>query len=57
MKDGIIYTGLASENILVESESDLDLLTGYTPGSMAHTAGWTKVWELGTDDTWVALAE
>lgn len=57
VKDSVIYTGLAAGNILVESESDLDLLTGYVPGTMAHTAGWTNVWELGTDGTWVPLVE
>lgn len=45
VRDGNIYIGEATDNILVGSAADLDLLLGFTPGSRAHTAGWKKIWE------------
>ena len=38
--------------MLVGAEADLALLDFCQPGSMAHTAGYKKVWELGVDGTW-----
>jgi len=40
-----------SSSYLIESEAKLASITGAEPGSMAHTAGWKHVWELGTDGT------
>lgn len=56
VKDGTLYIGASTSNILVGSESDLALLEGYTPGSYAHTAGWQNIWELDVDgETWVPV--
>ena len=56
--NGDVYHGVHTSNILVGSESDLAQLTGYTPGSIAHTAGWASMWELDIDGaTWVPIQE
>lgn len=52
VKNGNIYRGVTSQSVLVGSQADLVLLDFCQPGSMAHTAGYQKVWELGVDGTW-----
>lgn len=43
-------------SFLISDESKLDLLTGFAPGSTAHTAGYKKMWELDVDGTtWVQV--
>lgn len=53
--DGNIYKNAMASAILVGSESDLDLLTNYEPGSIAYTAGFDSMWQLGVDGEWVEI--
>ena len=57
MKDGVVEQGRQVHSILVNSESDLTTLGpyGYEPGCIAHTAGYTQMWQLDTDGEWVEI--
>lgn len=55
VKDGEIYQNAACEAILIESSSDLPLLTDFDPGSIAFTAGYEHMWQKGADDTWTQI--
>ena len=52
VKDGMIYSNISAPSILVESSSDLTLLTNYPPGSIAYTVGFANMWQKGTDGNW-----
>lgn len=53
--DGNVHIHVKRVEVLVNSESDLDNLTGYLPGSIAYTAGLSNVWQLDTSGNWVAI--
>lgn len=57
--DGVLHKGAKCDSVLVPStntQTILAQLTGYVPGSYAHTAGWANAWELDVDGTtWVPL--
>lgn len=54
--NGNVYTKVEVKSVLIGSQSDLASLTGYTPGTIAHTAGFANMWELDVDGTtWVSL--
>lgn len=57
IKDGAWHTQDGNRmSFLIADESKLDLLTGFAPGSTAHTAGFKKMWELAADgETWVQV--
>lgn len=55
VKDGVLYRGSTGGGVLVESESDLAELPEYRPGTLAHTAGYQKVWETDSDGQWVTI--
>lgn len=55
VQDTKLVTGAMPSSIMISDESDLDELTEYTPGSIAYTAGFGEMWQLGADGTWVAL--
>lgn len=55
VKDGELYKHQAVSIIMVESSSDLTLLTDYAPGSLAYTAGFGSVWQMDADGEWVAI--
>lgn len=57
VKDGVLHVNSEARAVCVTSENDLDELTGYSPGSIAFTAGYKKIWQLGADGTWVDLLE
>lgn len=39
-----------------QTSNDLSLLNEhYHPGTIAYTAGFKKMWQLGVDDSWVSL--
>ena len=52
VKDGMIYSNISAPSILVESETDLDILGNYPPGSIAYTVGFANMWQKGTDGNW-----
>ena len=55
--DGVYLTDNAP-GILVESEAKLAALAGSQPGTVAHTAGCRKMWELDVDGiTWVPFGK
>ena len=55
VKDGVLHRGSTGGGVIVESESDLDNLPTYRPGSLAHTPGYQQVWEADTDGAWVSI--
>lgn len=59
VKDGKVFQGVQSFSVQVESEDDLENLApyGYTPGTMAFTAGFAKMWQLDSDGNWVSLTD
>ena len=55
VKGGKVYRNAPIKTVLVGGASDLELLKGYEPGTVAYTAGFKKLWQLGTDDTWTSM--
>ena len=55
VKNGEVNVGADASSILISAESDLQQLEGYSPGSIAHTAGYKRMWELSTDGVWTEL--
>lgn len=56
VKDGKIYKNIykneSSQSILISSEEDLNLLTSYSPGTIAFTAGFSSMWQKNVDGNW-----
>lgn len=53
---GVLSHNLNQYSLLAENEADLaNAPADAAPGSMAHTAGFAQIWELGTDGTWTAV--
>lgn len=54
IKNGELYENESTGSVMIESESDLTLLTlDYVrPGAIAYTPGFAKVWQIGTDGVW-----
>lgn len=56
-----LYDGNKKEDVyvssvLVESQSDLaDIPDAVSPGSLAYTAGFTKIWQKGFDGSWTEV--
>ena len=57
VKDGAVYQNSCPIAIMVGSEDDLDILTDYTPGSLAFTADLKNLWQLDASGTWQAVLE
>ena len=55
VENGELRENVPTSAIMVESESDLENLEGYYPGSIAYTAGFKKMWQLDSDDEWVSM--
>ena len=54
--DGTTKKDVYVSSILVESQSDLaDIPASVAPGSLAYTAGFTKIWQKGFDDSWTEV--
>ena len=43
--------------VLVSGSSDLPLLSDYEPGTIAHTAGFTTMWQKSPSGKWVAFEQ
>ena len=41
--------------VMVAQQSDLASLDGYPAGTIAYTAGFKAMWQLGLDGSWVSL--
>ncbi len=57
VKDGVLHVNSEARAVCVTGENDLAQLTGYSPGSIAFTAGYRNIWQLGADGTWVDLLQ
>ena len=56
LEDGSWQTSGATSAYLVESEAKLASIPDASPGDIAFTAGYTKLWQMDTDEqTWVAI--
>lgn len=59
VKDGKIYKDIyknrSSQSILISSETDLNLLTSYSPGTIAFTAGFSSMWQKNVDGNWETI--
>ena len=52
VENGKIHKNAPIKLVLVGSQSDLALLTDYEPGTIAYTAAFATMWQLGVDGTW-----
>ena len=59
VKDGKIYKDIyrnrSSQSILISSEEDLNLLTSYSPGTIAFTVGFSSMWQKNVDGNWETI--
>ncbi len=55
VKDGSVVKDVPTKPVMVEEEGDLDNLTGYEAGTIAFTAGFANMWQLGADGDWVSI--
>ena len=55
VQDGIIHKNESMQMVLVSGVSDLDLLTDYEPGTIAHTAGFHTMWQKSVSGNWVQM--
>lgn len=53
--DGVVYKNAPTKSVMVTAETDLADLEGYEPGTVAYTAGFTAMWQLSADGTWVSM--
>lgn len=58
VKGGELYVNAGARSVCVTGQGDLaNLPQDYPPGSVAFTAGFKRIWQLGADGTWVDLME
>lgn len=55
VQDGVIRRNASVQLVLVSNASDLDLLTDYEPGTIAHTAGFHTMWQKSVSGNWVQM--
>lgn len=55
-KDGVIYTPVPKQSIMVASKSELDELE-CEPTTVAYTAGYKNMWQLDASGTWQTITE
>lgn len=60
IQDGVLHVNSKgfTGNVQVESAADLTTLADMhllAPGTLAHTAGYKNIWELGSDGTWAVM--
>ncbi len=53
--DGVVYKNAPTKAVMIDSEDDLEDLTGYDPCTVAYTAGFKAMWQLSADGTWVSM--
>ena len=53
--NGTIYQNAPIKCVMVSAQADLASLEGYEPGTIAYTAGFGSMWQLGLDGTWTAI--
>lgn len=56
IKGGVLNRGANAPSVMVNDEFDLDgLIDIYTPGTVAYTAGFKKMWQLNAAGSWVSV--
>ena len=55
IKDGKLHKNAPVRSVLIGSQSDLDLLASYEPGTIAYTVGYAQIWQKSTTDTWESV--
>ena len=53
--DGALHVGVPTASVMVTGEDDLAKLPAYPAGTIAFTAGYTAMWQLGADGNWVTI--
>jgi len=52
VKDGNVVFNAPNDGVLIGSESDLDVLTMFEPGTIAFTSGFTSMWMKNIGTGW-----
>ena len=55
VQNGQVVVGASASSVMITAQSDLAQLDGYTPGSIAYTAGFASMWQLDASGNWVEL--
>lgn len=55
--DGNIVKNDDTKIVIVRSKLDLPLFSGYSPGTIAHTAGFKNMWQLDAFGDWQTIVE
>ena len=57
MMHGRIYENAPTKSIMIKSKDFLSTLTNYGPGSVAYLAGFTGMWQMGLEGSWITIIE
>ena len=55
VQNGTLVLGADARSVLIGSAADLTQLTDLTPGSIAYTAGFESMWQLGANGEWTEI--
>lgn len=56
VQDGALHRGANVPSVMVTAQADLaELPDVYPPGTIAYTAGFKAMWQLGADGVWVSM--
>ncbi len=55
VQNGKIHKNVSTQLVLVSGSEDLSLLGSYAPGTIAHTAGFTDMWQKSPSGEWVSM--
>ena len=55
VQNGTLVLGADARSVLIGSSADLTQLTDLTPGSIAYTAGFASMWQLGANGEWTEI--
>jgi hypothetical protein len=56
VQDGALHRGANAPSVMVTAQADLaELPDVYPPGTIAYTAGFKAMWQLGADGVWVSM--
>lgn len=53
VSNGKVCKNASMQMVLVSGTQDLDLLSGYEPGTIAYTAGLKNMWQKSPSGQWV----
>lgn len=55
IENGTLYKNSPCKSVLVTGQSELVSLAGYSPGTVAFTAGFKSMWQLSASGEWVSV--